>query len=138
MEKITKIEINKIDGFRQHPFRVEIDNDMNELVESIKLIGLLYPIIVRHKENNKYELLSGHRIKKAFEILGIKEIDVVIKEINDEEAIIYVVDSNMYREKILPSEKAFAYKMKLDAMKHQDKKKQLLHMMCRSVHPSPC
>lgn len=92
-----------------------------ELARSIEQNGLLTPIVIRRKENGKYEMLSGHRRIAALEILGIEETEVVLKELNDDEATIFMVDSNMYREKILPSEKAFAYKMKMDAIKHQGK-----------------
>lgn len=121
MNEIIKIKISEIDDFESHPYKVELGDDLNNLVESIKLNGLLVPIVVRRKENDMYELLSGHRRKKAYELLGIDEIDTIVKELNDDEAIIFMVDSNMYREKLLPSEKAFAYRMKMEAMKHQGK-----------------
>lgn len=109
MNEIIKIKISEIDDFKNHPYKVELGDELNDLVESIKLNGLLVPIVVRRKENDRYELLSGHRRKKAYEILGLEEIDAIIK------------DSNMYREKLLPSGKAFAYRMKMEAMKHQGK-----------------
>ena len=121
MNEIIKIKISEIDDFKSHPYKVELGDDLNNLVESIKLNGLLVPIVVRRKENDRYELLSGHRRKKAYELLGIEEIDAIIKALNDDEAAIFMVDSNMYREKLLPSEKAFAYRMKMDALKHQGK-----------------
>ena len=121
MNEIIKIKISDIDDFKNHPYKVELGDELNTLVESIKLNGLLVPIVVRRKEDNRYELLSGHRRKKVYEILGIEEIVAIIKDLNDDEATIYMVDSNMYREKLLPSEKAFAYRMKMDAMKHQGK-----------------
>lgn len=121
MNEIVKIKISDIDDFKNHPYKVELGDELNDLVESIKLNGLLVPIVVRRKEDNRYELLSGHRRKKAYEILGIEEIDTIIKDLNDNEATIFMVDSNMYREKLLPSEKAFSYKMKIDALKHQGK-----------------
>lgn len=122
MENIEKIKINKIDDFEGHPFLVEDDEAMKELANSIKENGLLNPIIVRPKKNGRYELISGHRRKFALQLNGMDEVDAYIKELDDDEATIYMVDSNMYREKILPSEKAFAYKMKIDAIKHQGKK----------------
>lgn len=122
MEKITKINIHDIDDFENHPFLVKEDDSLLELVESIKKNGLLNPVIVRKKDNGRYEMISGHRRKLAFEILGIDKIDSFVKELNSEEAIIQMVDSNLYREKILPSEKGKAYKMKYDALKHQGKK----------------
>ena len=121
MNEIIKIKISEIDDFKNHPYKVEIGDDLNDLVESIKLNGLLVPIVVRRKEDNRYELLSGHRRKKVYEILGLEEIDAIVKDLNDDEAIIFMVDSNMYREKLLPSEKAFAYRMKMEVMKHQGK-----------------
>ncbi len=120
-----KMGLDKIDSFNNHPFKVKNDESLKELMESIKENGLLYPLVVREKENNRYELISGHRRKFALKLLGIKEAEIEIKNLADAEAIIYMLDSNMYREKLLPSEKAFAYKMKLEAMKHQGKKKKL-------------
>lgn len=121
MNEIIKIKISEIDDFKNHPYKVELGDELNDLVESIKLNGLLVPIVVRRKENDRYELLSGHRRKKVYEILGLEEIDAIIKDLNDDESTIFMVDSNMYREKLLPSEKAFAYRMKMEAMKHQGK-----------------
>lgn len=121
MNEIIKIKISEIDEFKNHPHKVELGDELNDLVESIKLNGLLVPIVVRRKENDRYELLSGHRRKKVYEILGLEEIDAIIKDLNDDESTIFMVDSNMYREKLLPSEKAFAYRMKMEAMKHQSK-----------------
>lgn len=121
-DKLIKVNLSKIDNFKEHPFLVNNDSSFMELVKSIKENGLLNPMVVREKENGRYELISGHRRKKALEILGIQEIEVVLKELNDDEATIFMVDSNIYRERVLPSEKAFAYKMKLEAIKHQGKK----------------
>ena len=120
-EKITKIKIENIESFKNHPFLVNNDDSLMELAKSIKENGLLNPLIVREKGNGKYEMISGHRRKLALELNGIDEAEAYIKELTDEEATICMVDSNMYREKILPSEKAFAYKMKLEAIKHQGK-----------------
>jgi len=122
MSSIVKIRISEIDSFKNHPFLVNDDNSLKELAESIKTNGLLNPLVVRKKENGRYEMISGHRRKMALELLSIVEADAIIKELNDDEATVYMVDSNMYREKILPSEKAFAYKMKMEAIKHQGKK----------------
>ena len=121
MNEIIKIKISEIDDFKNHPYKVELGDELNDLVESIKWNGLLVPIVVRRKENDRYELLSGHRRKKVYEILGLEEIDAIIKDLNDDESTIFMVDSNMYGEKLLPSEKAFAYRMKMEAMKHQGK-----------------
>lgn len=122
MKDIVKININDIDEFKNHPFLVKEDDSLLELVESIKKNGLLNPIIVRKKDNNRYEMISGHRRKLAYEILGLDEIESFVKDLKDDEAIIQMVDSNLYREKILPSEKGKAYKMKYDAIKHQGKR----------------
>lgn len=122
MESIVKIKISQIDDFKDHPFLVNDDEELKQLANSIKENGLLNPIIVRPKKNERYELISGHRRKLASQLNGMKEIDAFIKELNDDEATIFMVDSNMYRERILPSERAFAYKMKLEAIKHQGKK----------------
>ena len=122
MTKKQKILLSKIDSFKDHPFHVNNDESLKELANSIKENGLYTPLTVRLKEDGRYELISGHRRKAAMELLGITETEAYVKELADEEATIEMVDSNMYREKILPSEKAFAYKMKYDAIKHQGKK----------------
>ena len=122
MTKKQKILLSKIDSFKGHPFHVNNDESLKELANSIKENGLYTPLTVRLKEDGRYELISGHRRKAAMELLGITETEAYVKELADEEATIEMVDSNMYREKILPSEKAFAYKMKYDAIKHQGKK----------------
>jgi len=122
MTKEQKILLSKIDSFKDHPFHVNNDESLKELANSIKENGLYTPLTVRLKEDGRYELISGHRRKAAMELLGITETEAYVKELADEEATIEMVDSNMYREKILPSEKAFAYKMKYDAIKHQGKK----------------
>ncbi len=132
MKEIVKIDLRKIDSFKDHPFKVENNESLEELRNSIKENGLLNPLVVRKKENGRFEMISGHRRKLALELNGIMEADCYIEELNDDEAVIYMVDSNIYRNKILPSEKAFAYKMKLEAIKHQGKKKPLLHNLCRS------
>jgi len=122
MTKKQKILLSAIDSFKDHPFHVNNDESLKELANSIKENGLYTPLTVRLKEDGRYELISGHRRKAAMELLGITETEAYVKELADEEATIEMVDSNMYREKILPSEKAFAYKMKYDAIKHQGKK----------------
>ena len=122
MTKKQKILLSKIDSFKDHPFHVNNDESLKELANSIKENGLYTPLTVRLKEDGRYELISGHRRKAAMDLLGITEIEAYVKELADEEATIEMVDSNMYREKMLPSEKAFAYKMKYDAIKHQGKK----------------
>ena len=105
--------------FSDQPFKVIEDESMTELAQSIKSVGVLVPIIVRRIENGKYEIISGHRRKRACEIVGISEIPSIVMELDDDEAAIMLVDSNLQREHILPSERAYAYKLKLEAIKHQ-------------------
>ena len=119
---VEDIEIYKINDFPNHPFKVKDDENMNTLIKSVKEYGVLVPVIVRQKDNGSYEMISGHRRKKACELLGIKKIKCIVKELTDDDATILMVDSNIQREEILPSEKAFSYKMKLEAMKHQGRK----------------
>ena len=123
--KIQTIKIADIDDFENHPFRVTNDDDMQSLIDSIKENGILTPVLVRQKDNGRYEMISGHRRKYACEKLGIESITAEVTELSRNEAILYMVDSNIQRSKILPSEKAFAYKMKLDAMKSQGKRTDL-------------
>ena len=133
MKEIIKIDLRKIDSFKDHPFKVENNESLKELRNSIKENGLLNPLVVRKKENGRFEMISGHRRKLALELNGITEADCYIEELNDNEAVIYMVDSNIYRNKILPSEKAFAYKMKLEAIKHQGKKRHF-YTTCAEVN----
>ena len=116
--KVEQIALDLIDGFENHPFSVKDDEDMKNLVKSISENGVLVPCLAR-QNGERYELISGHRRKAACELLGIATLPIIIKDMTREEAIITMVDSNIQREHILPSEKAYAYKMKLDAMKHQ-------------------
>ena len=118
--KVEEIALDLIDGFENHPFSVKDDEDMQNLVKSISENGVLVPCIAR-ENGERYELISGHRRKAVCEALGISTLPIVIKEMTREEAIITMVDSNIQREHILPSERAFAYKMKLDALSHQGK-----------------
>lgn len=118
-EKIEDIDISLIDNFKDHPFKVVDNDELKSLKESIKTNGVLSPAIIRKKEDGRYEMISGHRRKYASELLGLNTMPCIIKDLTDDEAIIFMVDSNLQREKLLPSEKAFAYKMKYDAMKHQ-------------------
>lgn len=113
---VTEIPISEIDDFSDHPFHVVVDDAMNEMADSIKKHGVLTPAVVRKKEDGRYELISGHRRKKACEIVGIYYLPAVVREMDRDESIIFMVDSNLQREKLLPSEKAFSYKMRLDAM----------------------
>lgn len=113
---VTEIPISEIDDFSDHPFHVVVDDAMNEMADSIKKHGVLTPAVVRKKEDGRYELISGHRRKKACELAGIEYLPAVVREMDRDESIIFMVDSNLQREKLLPSEKAFSYKMRLDAM----------------------
>lgn len=122
---VVELPITSLIPFNNHPFKVLDDDKMMDMVESIKENGVLTPGIVRESSNGKYELISGHRRKRACEIAGIKKMPVIIKELSDDEAILLMVDSNIQREEILPSEKAFSYKMKLEAMKRQGKRNDL-------------
>ena len=118
-ERVQDIPIAEIDGFPEHPFHVDVDDAMREMVESIKRFGVLSPAVARQKEDGRYELISGHRRKKACELAGIEEMPVIVRNMDRDEAIIFMVDSKLQRERLLPSEKAFSYKMKLDAMKRK-------------------
>lgn len=118
-EHVQEIPITEIDGFPDHPFHVDMDDAMREMVESIKRFGVLSPAVARQKEDGRYELISGHRRKKACELAGMECMPVIVRNMDRDEAIIFMVDSNLQRERLLPSEKAFSYKMKLDAMKRQ-------------------
>ncbi len=119
LSKIRDIPISEIDEFPDHPFKVLIDEDMEQLVESIKRNGVMTPATVRLKEDGRYELISGHRRKKACELAGLETLKCEVKELTRDEAIIVMVESNLQRSVILPSEKAFAYKMRLEAMNRQ-------------------
>ena len=118
-ESAMEIEIEKIHPFRNHPFHVVDDARMQDLIESIRTNGILTPAIVRSVGKDEYEMISGHRRMHAAKILGMERIPVIIREMSDDEAIVKMVDSNIQREELLPSEKAFAYKMKMEAMKRQ-------------------
>ena len=124
-ENVVMIPLNEISNFPNHPFKVERNEELEEMVESIKNGGVRQPVIVRAKEDGGYEMVSGHRRKLASEIAGLKEIPAIIRELTRDEATILMVDSNIQRERVLPSEKAFAYKMKLEAQKHQGKRNDL-------------
>ena len=119
------IKVGLIDSFPKHPYHVFDDTDMSELVASIEVNGLLNPIVVRNKADGRYEVISRHRRKRAYEILKINEIRAIVVDVDDNEAVIMMVDSNCQRSKILPSEKAFSYKMKLDAIKRQGERTDL-------------
>ena len=125
-EKVIKIPINEISDFENHPFRVSMDEDMVKLIDSIQDNGLLMPVLVRpHKNGKGYEMVAGHRRKFALAQTGVKEIDAIVRDLNDDQATILMVDSNIQREHILPTERGYAYKMRLDAMKNQGKRNDL-------------
>ena len=124
-EKVSLVSISLVDDFPEHPFMVKDDESMEQLIHSIEMNGILNPIIARKKEDGRYEVVSGHRRKHACSHLGISDIPVIVRELSRDEAIIEMVDSNLQREYILPSEKARAYKMKMDAMKRQGKRTDL-------------
>jgi ParB family chromosome partitioning protein len=119
LPKIHNTPLSEIDDFPNHPFQVKMDEDMDQLVESIKERGVITPITLRPKEDGRYEIISGHRRKKACELAGLQTIPSEIKELSRDEAIILMVESNLQRSVILPSEKAFSYKMRLEAMNRQ-------------------
>ena len=125
LSKIWDIPIAEIDEFPDHPFKVLMDEDMEQLVDSIKRSGVMTPATVRLKEDGRYELISGHRRKKACELAGLETLKCEVKELTRDEAIIVMVESNLQRSAILPSEKAFAYKMRLEAMNRQGKRTDL-------------
>lgn len=122
---ITEVTLDNLHSFEKHPFKVLDDEKMDELVESIKTMGVLVPGIVRIRENGGYEIISGHRRKRACELAGLQTMPVIIMELTDDESIVAMVDSNSQRENPLVSEKAFAYKMKYDALKRQGKRNDL-------------
>ena len=121
LERVRDIPLNELHPFKDHPFKIQSDEEMKRLIESIQKFGTLTPALVRPLPEGGYELISGHRRLAAFQVLGIETMPVIIREMSDDEAVIAMVDANLQREHILPSEKAFAYKMKLDAIKHQGK-----------------
>ena len=125
LSKIREIPIAEIDEFPDHPFKVLMDEDMEQLVDSIKRSGVMTPATVRLKEDGRYELISGHRRKKACELAGLETLKCEVKELTRDEAIIVMVESNLQRTTILPSEKAFAYKMRLEAMNRQGQRSDL-------------
>lgn len=122
LEKVISLPINNIKDFHDHPFHVELDDDMLKLIDSIKENGMLMPALVRPTSDGSYEMVSGHRRKFAMNYLGMKEMNVIVRDLDDDQATILMVDSNIQRENIRPSEKGYAYKMRLEAMKHQGKK----------------
>ena len=118
-EKVRVIPIQFFDDFPKHPFNVKMDEEMEALIESIKEFGILTPLIARKKENERYEIIAGHRRKFAAKKLSLTELPVILRDMTMDEAVIAMVDSNLHRERILPSERAYAYKMKIEARKRQ-------------------
>ena len=125
VETVVMLDPNKISDFPNHPFRIEDNEEMEKMIESIRQIGVKLPVLVRPKKDGTYEMVSGHRRNFAAKKVGLNEIPAIIREMTDEEAIVIMVDSNIQREKILISEKAFAYKMKMEALKKQGKRNDL-------------
>ena len=119
LERVKDIPLTELHPFKDHPFKIQNDEEMNRLIESIQKFGTLTPALARPMPKGRYELISGHRRLAACQVLGIETMPVIIREMSDDEAVIAMVDANLQREHILPSEKAFAYKMKLEAIKHQ-------------------
>lgn len=122
LEKVLQVPISEISEFLNHPFKVKLDEEMEKLVYSVKEYGVLSPALVRPKSKGGYEMVAGHRRMKASELAGMQTIPVLVRNLTDDEATILMVDSNLQREQILPFEKAFAYKLKLEAMKRQGKR----------------
>ena len=122
---VTDLSAAEISDFPGHPFKVRMDEEMERLVDSVKVRGILSPVLVRPLPDGGYQMVSGHRRKRAAELVGLSTVPCIIRELTDDEAIIVMVDSNLQREQVLPSEKAFAYKMKLDAMKRQGQRSDL-------------
>ena len=129
-ESAMEIEISKIHPFKNHPFKVLDDEKMQDLVESVKINGVLTPVLLRMDETEEYEMVSGHRRMHAAQLAGLTTIPAIVRELSDDDAIVAMVDANIQREELLPSEKAFAYKMKLDAMKRQGSRTDLT--LCQS------
>ena len=122
---VTDLPTAEISDFPDHPFKVRMDESMTELADSVKERGVLHPVLVRPMPDGGYQMVAGHRRKMAAELAGLPTVPCIIRELTDDEAIIIMVDSNLQRERVLPSEKAFAYKMKLDAMKRQGQRTDL-------------
>ena len=125
LPRIYDIPLSEIDDFPNHPFKVKMDEDMNQLVQSVKERGIITPVTLRQKEDGRYEIVSGHRRRKACELAGLERVPAEIKELSRDEAIILMVESNLQRSIILPSEKAFSYKMRLEAIKRQGQRTDL-------------
>ena len=124
-EKVRSIPIEQIEDFPEHPFKIQNDEQMQKLIESIQDYGVITPVVARRIGEERYELISGHRRKYACKRLGIDRLPVIVRDLSRDEAVISMVDSNLQREHILPSEKAYAYKMKMEAMNRQGKRSDL-------------
>lgn len=139
MNEIKNIQITDLISAPDNPFKVTMDAEMERLIESIAETGIIAPIITRPAENGKYEIVSGHRRKFACEYLGIETVPTIVKDLDRNEAVIFLVDSNLQRENILPSERAFAYKIKLEALKHQGKASvQVEQKLSRTIVAESC
>ena len=125
LEKVVEVKLTDITDFPNHPFKVKDDDEMDKMRQSVEQYGVVHPILVRPTKDGKYEMISGHRRKRASELANKDTIPCIVRNLSDDEATIIMVDSNMQREEILPSEKAFAYKMKLEALGHQGKSREL-------------
>ena len=119
LERVRNIPLAELHPFKGHPFKVQNNEEMQQMIESIRKVGAITPALARPLPDGGYELISGHRRLAACQVLGVETMPVIVRELSDDEAVIAMVDANLQRETILPSEKAFAYKMKLDAIKHQ-------------------
>ena len=124
-ESVKQVQLSQLSPFHRHPFKVNNDSEMQEIVESVKQYGILSPAIARPMPDGGYELVSGHRRKRACELAGLETMPVIVRELDDDAAAILVVDSNLQREGLLPSERAFAYKLKLEVIQHQGQRKDL-------------
>ena len=133
LEKVVNINLKDIDEFPNHPFKVVDNEEMRQMSDSIKENGVLIPVLVRPKADGRYEMISGHRRKFASQLADKKTIPCIVRDLSDDEAVIIMVDSNMQREEILPSEKAFAYKMKLEALNRQGKRTDLIGLTSSQV-----
>ena len=132
-ESVREIPIGEISDFPNHPFKVKVDENMMEMAEGVKQHGILVPALVREKPEGGYEMIAGHRRKMASELAGKTEMPCIVRNLTDDEAVLVMVDSNLQREEILPSEKAFAYKVKLDALNRQGQRTDLTLTPSRAV-----
>lgn len=134
LPRIYDVPISEIDDFPDHPFKVKVDEDMDQLVQSIKERGIITPVTLRPKDDGRYEIVSGHRRKKACELAGLDTVKAEVREMTRDEAIILMVESNLQRSTILPSEKAFSYKMRLEAMNEEQFKEFMSQVHARQCY----